>query len=287
MTDEKDIDEITGVDTTGHEWDGIKELNNPLPRWWLWSYYACIIFSVGYVVVYPAIPLINTATVGTFGWSSRAVLDEEMAAAQEANKDKVEAIRAMEVAEILENPELRNFAISAGNAAFKVNCVQCHGSGAAGSPGYPNLNDDSWIWGGTPEDIHITIQHGIRFEGDDDTRWTEMPAFGADEILERSEITEIASYVLTLTGQGTATDAGRELFVDNCADCHGEAGEGVVELGAPRLNDAIWHYGSTQAEIVAQISKPRMGVMPAWSARLSDETVKELAVFVHSLGGGE
>lgn len=290
MSDENEVDDISGVETTGHEWDGIKELNNPLPRWWLWTFYACIAFSLVYVVLYPAIPLVNSATQGVLGWSSRGALDEELAKAYEAQKDKIAAISAASVEEILDDPEIRRFAVAAGNAAFKANCVQCHGSGASGSPGYPNLNDDSWIWGGTPEEIHTTIQYGIRFEADDDTRWSEMPAFGADEILSRSEIQDVAWFALSLSGASSNKEAvarGAELYADNCLDCHGESGEGLAELGAPQLNDALWLYGESHEEIVRQVSKPRHGIMPAWGTRLSDETIKELAVYVHSLGGGQ
>src|SRR5690606_23979616 len=181
---------------------------------------------------------------------------------------------------------MRNFAISSGAAAFKINCVQCHGSGAAGSPGYPNLNDDEWLWGGTPEEIRVTIAHGIRFAGDDETHVSEMPAFGG--MLNREEIQNVTQYVVSLaSGEADAASPGAQLFADNCAACHGENGKGDKTLGAPDLTDAIWLYGSSPAEIAAQIRQPRHGVMPAWQARLGERTIKELAVFVHSLGGGQ
>ncbi len=287
---ENEIDQISGTETTGHEWDGIKELNTPLPRWWLWTFYATIIFSLVYVVLYPAIPLINGATQGVLGWSSRALLREEIAEAEAANADKLEAMRTLELSEIAADAELRQFAINAGNAAFKVNCVQCHGAGAAGSPGYPNLNDDEWIWGGDLEAIHLTIVHGIRYVNDDDSRISDMPAFGADELLAPDEISDTAWYVLSLSGQdadAAAAGRGETLYVDNCAACHGEAGEGVRDLGAPALNDAIWLYGGDHTQIVSQINAPSHGVMPGWQGRLADETVKALAVYVHALGGGE
>lgn len=282
---QKEIDEISGVATTGHEWDGIKELDNPMPRWWLWTFYATIFWALVYTIAYPAWPLATSATTGILNWSSRADLQAELVSAEAAKSDYIAAIEKASVEEILADDTLRQFAISAGAAAFKVNCVQCHGSGAAGSPGYPNLNDDEWLWGGSPEDIRATIAHGIRFAGDDETRVSEMPAFA--DILSRDEIDAVVKHVLALSSGGDVADAGAEIFAQNCAACHGEAGKGNPELGAPDLTDAIWLYGSEPAEIAAQIRRPRHGVMPAWEARLGETAVKELTVYVHSLGGGE
>ena len=287
---EKQIDEITGVSTTGHEWDGIRELDNPMPRWWLTTFYATIVWAAAYTIAYPAWPLIHTATSGLLGYSSRGDVKTELAAAQAARADYMAAVSAKTIDEIVADDELRTFAASAGAAAFKVNCVQCHGSGAQGSAGYPNLNDDDWLWGGSADQIQQTIAHGIRFAEDSDTRVSEMPAFG--EVLQPKEITQAASFVASLSGKAGdagADDiaAGRQIFAQNCAACHGEEGKGNRELGAPDLTDAIWLYGSTVADIAAQIRAPKHGVMPAWAARLGNTTVKELAVYVHSLGGGE
>ncbi|WP_104491123.1 cytochrome-c oxidase, cbb3-type subunit III [Paracoccus denitrificans] len=280
----KEIDEISGVATTGHEWDGIKELDNPMPRWWLWTFYATIFWALVYTIAYPAWPLVNSATSGLLGWSSRADLRTELTTAEAAKGDYVAAIERASVDEILADDTLRQFAISAGAAAFKVNCVQCHGSGAAGSPGYPNLNDDEWLWGGSPEEIRTTIAHGIRFAGDEDTRISEMPAYG--DILSREEINDVVKHVVALASGDDITGPGAETFANNCAACHGETGKGSLEFGAPDLTDAIWLYGSSPAEITAQVRQPRHGVMPAWQARLGETTVKELTVYVHSLGGG-
>ncbi|MCB1387395.1 MAG: cytochrome-c oxidase, cbb3-type subunit III [Nitratireductor sp.] len=285
-----DIDEISGVETTGHSWDGIKELNNPLPRWWLWSFYATIVWAVIYTIAYPAWPLINSSTAGVLGWSSRGALSESIDAAKQAQSVYLAKLEATDVGAIQADGELTQFAVSGGSAAFKVNCVQCHGSGATGSPGYPNLNDDDWIWGGTVDDIYLTLQHGIRHPGDDDTRVSDMPAFGADEILSSAEISDVAWFVRKVSNQefdAEAAGRGEALYADNCAACHGDAGEGMREVGAPRLSDAIWLYGGEHADIVAQVTRPRQGVMPAWGERLGDTTIKQLAVFVHSLGGGE
>lgn len=284
MSDKK-IDDVTGISTTGHEWDGIRELDNPMPRWWLWTFYATIVWALAYTIAYPAWPLISSATNGMLGYSSRAELRTELDGAVAARADYAAAVAAAPVEDIIADEALRQFATSAGAAAFKVNCVQCHGSGAAGSAGYPNLNDDEWLWGGTPEDIRVTIAHGIRFEADGETRFSEMPAFGG--MLGRDKVTALATHVKALGEGGDLSGPGAELFANNCASCHGEAGKGDITLGAPDLTDAIWLYGSTSADIAAQIRAPRHGVMPGWIDRLGETTVKELTVYVHSLGGGQ
>lgn len=285
---QREIDDVSGVATTGHEWDGIKELDNPMPRWWVWTFYATIVWALAYTVAYPAWPLISSATTGLLGYSSRADVKAELAAAEAAKGDYVAAVAAKSVEEILADDSLRQFATSAGAAAFKVNCVQCHGSGAAGSPGYPNLNDDFWLWGGTPADIQATIAHGIRSAEDPDTRYSEMPAFA--DMLDRDQIRSVAAYVVSLSGtpaDAEMVEAGAPLFAENCASCHGDDGKGMREMGAPDLTDAIWLRGGSEAEIVAQVTAPKHGAMPAWAARLGDTTIKELTVYVHSLGGGE
>jgi cytochrome c oxidase cbb3-type subunit 3 len=285
---EKHIDEVSGVETTGHEWDGIKELNNPLPRWWVWTFYATIVWAVGYMIAYPAWPLISSATPGLLGYSSRADVKAELVAAETAKGDYVAAVQAKTVDEILADDALRTFATAAGAAAFKVNCIQCHGTGAAGGPGYPNLNDDEWLWGGTVEEIRATIAHGVRFADDGDTRFSEMPAFA--DVLDPKQIAEVSAFVVSLSGReanAERVEAGRSIYADNCAACHGDDGAGNRELGAPNLTDAIWLIGSDEAAIAAQVRAPKHGVMPAWGARLGDTTVKELAVYIHSLGGGE
>lgn len=282
---DKHIDDVTGISTTGHEWDGIRELDNPMPRWWLWTFYATIAWSLAYTIAYPAWPLISSATNGLLGYSSRAELRTELDGAEAGRADYVAAVASLPVEEIIADEGLRQFATSAGAAAFKVNCVQCHGSGAAGSAGYPNLNDDEWLWGGTPEDIRFTIAHGIRFEADGETRFSEMPAFG--DMLGREEVAALVTHVKALGEGGDLTGPGAALFADNCASCHGEAGKGEAALGAPDLTDAIWLYGSDSADIAAQIRAPRHGVMPGWLDRLGETTVKELTVYVHSLGGGQ
>ena len=285
---EKHIDEISGVETTGHEWDGIRELNNPMPRWWVWTFYATILWAIGYTIAFPAWPMISDATKGMLGWSSRANVAVELAGAKQAQSVFLDKIAASSLQDIMADPQLSQFAIAGGASAFKVNCAQCHGSGAAGFPGFPNLNDDDWVWGGTVGDIYQTIAHGIRHPGDEETRVSEMPAYA--DILEPVQVKQVAAYVVSLTG--TPSDAalvepGKQVFADNCAACHGEDARGNREMGAPDLADAIWLKGEGEAAIAAQVRAPKHGVMPAWLPRLGDPAVKQLAVFVHSLGGGE
>ncbi len=285
---DRDIDHLSGVETTGHEWDGIKELNNPLPRWWLWTFYACIVWAIGYTVLYPAWPLVSSATSGLLGYSSRVELEQTMAAVETANGAVVARIAEAPLEDILADPELARFATSAGASAFRVNCSQCHGTGAAGGPGYPNLNDDSWIWGGTIEQIYLTIAHGVRSPTDPDTRYNLMPNFGADGMLDREAIKEVAAYVASLSDiGGAATPEGEQLFADNCAGCHGERGAGMSDVGGPDLTDKIWLYEGSLEAITAQIERPRHGMMQAWSEKLDDATIKELAIYVHGLGGGQ
>lgn len=285
---EKHIDDVTGVETTGHEWDGIRELNNPMPRWWLWTFYATIVWGIGYMIAYPAWPMLTEATRGVLGYSSRAEVAKELQAAKAAQTVFVDRIAAAPLPDIIADPELSQFAIAGGAAAFRVNCVQCHGSGAAGSAGFPNLNDDDWIWGGSPDEIYKTIAHGIRFEGDADTHVSEMPAFG--DMLQPDEIKQVAAYVVSLTGTPADSgmiEPGKQLFADNCASCHGEDAKGIREMGAPNLADAIWLKGEGEQAVANQIRAPKHGVMPGWLSRLGEPTVKQLAVYVHSLGGGE
>lgn len=286
---DKDIDSVTGTSTTGHEWDGIKELNTPLPRWWLWTFYGSIVFAIGYTVAFPAWPLISSATTGVLGYSSRAEFDKNLAAAAAAQGDRLGQIAATPVDEIVADENLARFASAGGESLFKVYCSQCHGTGATGAVGYPNLNDDEWIWGGTVEQIHATIAHGARSDADPDTHYNLMPNFGADGILDSAQIATVSKEIASWSGieGGEASEEGAQLFAENCAACHGEKGIGLPEMGGPSLSDQIWLYGGTLAAIEAQVAQPRHGVMPAWSARLGDTAVKELAVYVHGLGGGQ
>jgi cytochrome c oxidase cbb3-type subunit 3 len=281
----KRIDEPTGTEFVGHEWDGIEELNTPLPRWWLYTFYATIVFAIVYVVLYPAWPLIDRATAGTLGWSSRGELAAELRAAEAARAGVVAKIAATPIEALPSDPALMQAAVAGGAAAFKVNCVQCHGAGAAGSPGYPNLNDDDWLWGGTLTEIEYTLTHGIRWDAATETRSNFMPAFEGS--LDAAQVSALAGHVLSLSGKAKPNAAGAQMFADNCAACHGAGGEGLPAVGGPALNDAIWLYGGSAGEIGKQILSPRHGVMPAWQGRLDPVTIKMLAAYVHARGGGQ
>ena len=284
---QQDVDEFSGIETTGHSWDGVKELNNPLPRWWVSIFYATVIWSIGYCILYPAWPMLESATKGVLGYSSRAEVQASLADLQERRAPWRNRIAAAELTEIVADDELQRFARRAGGAAFQLHCSQCHGSGAQGAVGYPNLNDDAWLWGGTLDAIHFTITHGVR-NGSDDARDSEMPAFGED--LSEEEIEATAAFVLKLGGldhDAAKAGKGAVLYEDNCSACHGEAGEGDPEQGAPKLADAIWLYAGDQAGIVSQIKNPTHGQMPGWGDQLDAVTIKELAVYVHTLGGGQ
>ena len=282
-------DSVTGTETTGHEWDGIKELNTPLPKWWLYVMYATIVWSIGYYILFPSIPYWTGYFEGVLGYSSRAEVEEKLDAAAERQSEYLTVMRDASPQEILEDPQLLNFALSGGQAAFADNCAPCHAPGGAGRPGYPVLADDAWIWGGTMDEIQYTLLHGIRWDEDSETRFSEMPAFGQG-ILDREQIAQVANFVLSLSGEAPdpeAAEAGAEIFAANCTSCHGENGTGDPEFGAPNLADQVWLYGGTETDIRQQVTDPRHGVMPAWGERLDPETIKMLVVYVHSLGGGE
>jgi cytochrome c oxidase cbb3-type subunit 3 len=284
----KHVDEATGTQTVGHEWDGIEELDTPLPRWWLIIFLLTCVFALFYVIFYPAIPLADTATKGTLGWSSAGQFDAEMAADKARRAPILKAIAATPIDQLPANPDLMRQAVEGGRAAFKVHCVQCHGAGAAGSKGYPNLNDDDWLWGGDLAAIETTIIHGIRNPDHDETRVSQMPAFG--EVLQPAEIAQVVAYVRTLSGAekpGRKSAAGAEIFANNCAACHGPDGKGGREFGAPNLADGIWLYGGDTASLTHTVKYARAGVMPRWNNRLDPVTIRMLAAYVHSLGGGE
>lgn len=282
----------TQVETTGHEWDGIEEYNNPLPRWWVWIFYATIVWGIWYTIAYPAWPLLTQATQGYLGHDNRQAVAAEIQRFDEANAEIKAKLVAAPLADIPATDELNQYATAAGAAVFKTWCAQCHGSGAAGvqGKGYPNLTDNDWLWGGDMEQIYLTINHGIRNTTDADARYSEMPKFGADQLLEEAQINEVVEYVLQISGQehdAALASAGATVYADNCAACHMETGEGDRTQGSPALNDAIWLYGGDRETIHASVYGARFGVMPAWAGRLSEDEVRAVATYVHSLGGGE
>ncbi|MBL4629353.1 MAG: cytochrome-c oxidase, cbb3-type subunit III [Roseicyclus sp.] len=293
MTDQKETNLLPDdPETTGHSWDGIQEFNNPLPRWWLWCFYISIVWGVIYTIAYPAWPMISGATPGLLGYSSRALVAEDIAHYDALNADLRTQITEVELTAVTRDnmPELYNFAIQGGAATFATWCSQCHGRGANGvqAAGYPSLLDDDWLWGGSVEEIEATIAHGIRTEDDPDTHWSEMTAF--EGFLSDEEIGQVVNYVRRISDQeadATLAAAGENVFLDNCAACHGDDAMGDRVLGAPNLTDRIWLFGGSAAAIEEIVRNSRFGVMPAWSGRLSDAEVRATAIYVHSLGGGE
>ena len=290
MTDHSEIDTVSGTATTGHQWDGIKELNTPLPRWWVITFYLTIIWAIGYWVVYPAWPLISSNTKGVFGYSSRADVAVELANLGKIRGEKMVALGAASLADIEKDPALLALARARGKTVFGDNCAPCHGTGATGSKGFPNLNDDDWLWGGTLDQIMQTIQYGAR-SGNPKAHEGQMLAFGKEGVLKQDQVVTVANYVRSLSGLSTRPGydaaAGAKIFAENCVACHGEKGEGNPEVGAPNLTDKIWLYGSDEATLIETITNGRGGVMPAWEGRLDPATIKAMAVYVHSLGGGK
>ncbi|MBK3664674.1 cytochrome-c oxidase, cbb3-type subunit III [Bradyrhizobium diazoefficiens] len=290
MTDHSEIDSVTGRATTGHEWDGIKELNTPLPRWWVICFYLTIVWAIGYWIVYPAWPLISSNTTGLLGYSTRASLAVELANLEAVRGEKMATLAAASLADIEKDPALLALARAKGKTVFGDNCAPCHGSGGAGAKGFPNLNDDDWLWGGTLDQIMQTIRFGAR-STHADTHPGQMLAFGKDGVLKPDEIVTVANYVRSLSGlptrPGYDVAKGKKIFAENCVACHGDDAKGNQELGAPNLTDKIWLYGSDEATLIETISNGRAGVMPAWEGRLDPATIKAMAVYVHSLGGGK
>ncbi|MEL6169226.1 MAG: cytochrome-c oxidase, cbb3-type subunit III [Pseudomonadota bacterium] len=290
MSDQTDHDPVTGIDTTGHSWDGIKELNSPLPRWWLWTFYITIVWGIAYTVAYPAWPLIERATGGVIGFSTRAQVAEDIARVDAMNAEVAERLASADLTTLAATDPAFQYGVAGGAAVFRANCSQCHGAGAAGvqAAGYPNLLDDAWLWGGTLDAIEYTVRHGIRNEIDYDSRWSQMPAYG--EMLEDAEIAGVVEYVLSLSGSdhdAALAEGGAVTFSEQCAACHGDMGLGMQDQGAPNLADAIWLYGGSRETITETVTYARFGVMPPWGQRLSDDEIKAVTLYVHQLGGGE
>ncbi|MBK5912001.1 cytochrome-c oxidase, cbb3-type subunit III [Rhodothalassium salexigens] len=290
----RETDEPTGKETTGHEWDGIKELDTPLPAWWLYTFYACIALSMVFFVLWPSWPIPTadgwTYTKGIVGYSQRQRVEQLTAEARADLEQEMEAMRDLSLAEIRTDKALMPIALKAGEAAFGDNCAGCHGSGAQGFEGFPNLNDDAWIWGGSLEAIHQTIENGIRWDDNPDTRYNVMPSFLSDGILTREQVGQVVQYVRRISDQehdAAKAEQGAAIYDQQCGFCHGAQGKGMADLGAPNLSDAIWLYGGDVASLTETVSYSRYGVMPAWEDRLDPLTIKQLAVYVHALGGGE
>lgn len=289
----KKVTKVQGeVPTTGHTWDGIEEYDNPMPRWWVWVFYACIVWGVGYTIAYPAWPLVHEATQGLLGIKNRANVATEIESWDARNAEIKAKLVSTDLNAIKDDAALASYAENAGAAVFRTNCAQCHGAGAAGvqSLGYPNLLDNDWLWGGALEDILTTVTHGIRNTTDGEARYSEMPKWGVDGMLDETQIGDVVEYVLQLSGQdhdAAKATAGQQVFADNCASCHGETGQGDRAVGAPNLADKIWLYGGSREAVHESVFYARFGVMPNWNARLSEDDIRAVAYYVHALGGGE
>ncbi len=280
------------VAKTGHSWDGIEEYDNPMPRWWLWTFYVTIAWAVIYMILYPAWPMVSRATQGVLGYDTRSAVSADIQRFNESNQVWFDRLNATDLQEVAADPELLGFSVNAGASIFRAQCSQCHGAGAAGvqASGFPSLLDDQWLWGGTIDEIHETIRYGIRNDDYPDARWSEMPAFGQDGLLDEEEIDQVIHYVLQMSGQSydeALAAPGEEIYLDNCAACHGDGGEGDPFVGAPPLNNQIWLYGGSYEALWHSIYYSRFGVMPGFAERLRDAEIRAVAAYVHQLGGGQ
>ena len=283
---QKNKKSLESYGTTGHNWDGVSEYNVPAPRWWLIVWIICIIWAVIYWFFYPTWPTLSGNTKGSLNWTKFSELSGEQKKIEEKKIVYLEQMSKKSLEEIRQDEKLMQFALNTGKSAFRENCSACHGQGAQGYKGYPNLNDDDWLWGGKLEDIYKTLLYGIR-SGHDLARVNQMPSFGLDKVLKKSEINDTIEYVLSLSNKSEYNANGEAIFKANCVACHGNEGKGNQELGAPNLTDAIWLYGSDKKDIYYTIYYARAGVMPYWNNRLDDNTIKSLTLYVHSLGGGK
>ncbi len=283
-------DPHTGHAMTGHEWNGIKELNTPVPKpvWFFLT--ATVLFSVVYWVLMPAWPLGVTYTKGLLGIDQRTRVAGDLEKAAMKRATWTGKIEDMDLSTIQADAPLMQIVREAGPALFGDNCAVCHGTDARGGKGYPNLTDTAWLWGGDPETVAETIRVGIN-ASHDETRVSQMPALGRDQILDRNAVLNVVSYVQSLSdsalatgGQADAVAAGKEVFADNCAACHGEDGRGSIDMGAPNLTDGFWIYGGDRQSVFSTVWGGRQGTMPAWESRLTLVDRKILTLYLLDLG---
>lgn len=281
-------DPATGTITTGHEWNGIEELDTPIPRVVLFFLAVTTLFSIGYWLLMPAWPLGVTYTKGLLGIDQRQIVAEQVRDAATERASWTAKLDNASFAEIAADPQLMRHVRDTGRTLFEDNCAVCHGVQGKGGPGFPNLAAGSWLWGGSPEAIAETIRVGINGTAKD-TRTGQMMAFGRDGILQREQVLAVASYVRSLSGQKldaaeqARVSAGKEVFAANCVACHGENAKGQHDLGAPDLTDANWIYGGDLQSVVNSIHGGRQGHMPSWEGRLSPTDIKLLALYVGTL----
>jgi len=283
-------DPVSGRRTTGHEWNGIKELDTPIPRGVLIFLILTHVFAVLWWMLMPTWPLGTTYTKGLLQLDQRRTVEAQLVDAVARRAAWTDRIEAASFEEIQADRQLMAIVESTGHRLFGDNCAACHGIGGTGGAGFPNLTAGSWLWGGDVETIAETIRVGINSEHPD-THFSEMPAFGRDGILERDEVANVAAYVHSLAapeaagaGNADAVAAGEEIFLANCAACHGEDARGSEDMGAPDLTDASWIYGGDLRTITATVHGGRQGHMPTWEGRLSDTEIRILALYVHALG---
>ncbi|AAK64981.1 cytochrome-c oxidase, cbb3-type subunit III [Sinorhizobium meliloti] len=288
--DVEEVDPISGRRTTGHEWNGIKELDTPVPRGVLLFLVVTHVFALLWWVLLPTWPLGTTYTKGLLGIDERNVVEEKLAAAAAARAVWEKRIDTLSYEQIRADEQLMATVRSTGHQLFGDNCAVCHGIDGKGRSNYPDLTDDDWLWGGGPEDIEQTLRVGINTRHPE-SRVAQMPSFGREQMLERNQVRDVAAYVYSLTNPGYSTpenigriEAGREVFLTSCAACHGENARGSREVGAPNLTDAYWIYGGTMQTIIESVHGGRQGHMPTWDERLTSAEIKILALYINSLG---
>ncbi|WP_428413594.1 cytochrome-c oxidase, cbb3-type subunit III [Pararhizobium sp.] len=288
-----EVDPVSGRKTTGHIWNGIKELDTPIPRGVLLFLIVTHIFAVLWWFLLPTWPLGRTYTKGLLGIDQKITVEETLREGADARASWVNKIDSMSYDQIRADEQLMATVRSTGNQLFGDNCAACHGRDGKGGNNYPNLTDDDWIWGGGPEKIQETLTVGINSRHAD-TRVAQMPAFGKDEMLDRQQVGDVAAYVIALSDPTTSTaenvnqiDKGREVFLTTCAACHGENAKGNPDVGAPNLTDSQWIYGGSLQSIIDTIHGGRQGHMPTWDERLSPSEIKILALYVNALGQKE
>ena len=284
-------DPVTGQLTTGHEWNGIKELDNRVPRAVFLFLAATVVFCLIYWVLMPAWPLGSSFTRGLLGIDQRDTGTRAVGEAVAERSEWTDRIAALDYADVGQNTELMGIVRETGSTLFGDNCAVCHGTGGRGGPGFPDLTDNAWLWGGSPEEIAETLRVGINATHPE-TRFAQMPAFGG--MLASDEISAIVSYIRS-NAEGIETfserdsrnvELGADLFAANCAACHGEDGRGAEEMGAPDLMDDAWLEGSDRATLISTISDGRQGHMPDWENRLTESERRILTLYVMGLGDG-
>ena len=277
-----DIDPHSGRPTTGHEWDGIKELDTPVPTafriWLLASFGVCVPLWL----LYPAWPYVSDYTRGFLGYSSRDAVEAAVADRAQARTEALGPILQGDLETLVHDTALKSAYQQKFSVLYRDNCAACHGRDRTGQPGFPNLADDHWLWSGSPEEVEWTVLHGINHTSDD-TRYAEMPAFGRDEMLDRTEINAVTDYLLRLNAaphDATEAAIGAELFAENCSACHNDGAVGGLETGAPSLVDEAWIYGGDRASLQQTLIHGRQGVMPGWQERLSPEEIRMIVLYV-------